>query len=170
MCQAPWYFTQCPAVMTVLPLALVMESPEQEAVRPLKVKNTRPEVFTIAPPPVQAPPACGNEAGEAAGVGGTEVGRLTCEAGLRVPVPGAAVTSSGVAARMRSAVQKSGVCCCRKEDGDEGASTAAEGVAAVRAPASRAAAARRTDAAGRCRFTQDSFCRARSGKNRAGWG
>ncbi|GLX21788.1 hypothetical protein Slala02_42410 [Streptomyces lavendulae subsp. lavendulae] len=143
MCQAPWYFTQCPAVMTVLPFWLVTESPEQEAVRPWKVKNTRPEVFTTDPPPVQAPPACGNAMTDVGEVGGTRVGRAAFAGAVRAP-PGAASRSSGVAWRIRSAVQKPGVCPGRNE---EGGSAAAEGEAAVRAPASRAPAARRTDTA-----------------------
>ncbi|GAA0295873.1 hypothetical protein GCM10010302_38210 [Streptomyces polychromogenes] len=149
MCQAPWYFTQCPAVMTVLPFWPVTESPEQEAVRPWKVKNTRPEVFTTAPPPAQAPPACGNAVGE---VGATRVGEAAAAGAVRAP-PGEAATSSGVACRIRSAVQKPGVCPGRNEEGDsaaadgEGDSAAADGEAAVSAPASRAPAARRTDAA-----------------------
>src|SRR5690606_27441581 len=67
VCQLPWYFTQCPAVMTVLAFWLVTALPEQEAVRPWKVKNTRPEVDTTAPSPVQGPPGSGKAVGAAPG-------------------------------------------------------------------------------------------------------
>lgn len=130
----------------MLPLALVIELPEQEAVRLPIVKKTRPDVFTTAPPPVQAPPACGNAVGDAAeraAVGATAVGAAAVATGVRA-APGTAVTSSGVASRIRSAVQKPWVCCCRK---DAGASAAIEGVAAVRTPATRAPAESRTDKA-----------------------
>lgn len=139
-------------VMTVLPLALVMESPEQDAVRSPKVKKTRPEVLTTAPPPVHAPPACGNAVGEAAAEGATELAAVGAtvvgrsEAATRArPAPGAAVTSSGVAPRIRSVVQKPWLCCCLNEAGASAA--AAEGVAAVSAPVIRAPAAMRTDKA-----------------------
>ncbi|GAA3094737.1 hypothetical protein GCM10020254_44910 [Streptomyces goshikiensis] len=82
--------------------------------------------------------------GEEAAVGATAVGRSAALAPVR-RAPGAAVTSSGVALRIRSAVQKPRVCCCRNEA--ESAGAAAEEVAAVSAPAIRAPAARRTDAA-----------------------
>ncbi|GAA1597444.1 hypothetical protein GCM10009731_58180 [Streptomyces globosus] len=150
MCQEPWYFTQWPAVITVLPLALVTESPEQEAVRPPNVKNTRPEVFTTAPPPVHGPPAWGKAVGATAagaaeaGVGAISVGRSDEAAGVRRTVPGAATASSGTALRIRSAVQKPSVCRWRNEAGP---SAAAAGAAPVRAPAIKAPAARRTDAA-----------------------
>lgn len=129
--------------MTVLPLALVTESPEQEAVRSPMVKKTRPEVFTTAPPPVQAPPACGNAVGDAAAVGGMLVGDAEVATGVRA-APGTAVTSSGTAVRIRSAVQKPRVCCCPNE---AEASAAAEGMAAVSAPAIRAPVLTRTDMA-----------------------
>src|SRR3712207_5235332 len=97
--------------MTVLAFWLVTALPEQEAVRPWKVKKTRPEVFTTAPPPVHAPPACGKAAGETADgeaavavVGAIVVG--VAERPTWRTAPGAAVRSRGVADRMRSAVQK----------------------------------------------------------------
>src|SRR5690606_28779071 len=91
VCQLPWYFTQCPAVMTVLAFWLVTALPEQEAVRPWKVKNTRPEVVCTAPPPVHGPPGWG----KAAGVAGTTVG-------VRSPASGASRLLGGeVSSRSR---------------------------------------------------------------------
>src|SRR5690606_21427396 len=103
VCQLPWYFTQCPAVMTVLAFWLVTALPEQEAVRPWKVKKTRPDVWTTAPPPVQGPPACGKEAGAAPG---TTVAVFPRGAGsMLLAASGVRCRSSGVASRMRSGVQ-----------------------------------------------------------------
>src|ERR1044072_4783006 len=105
VCQLPWYFTQCPAVMTVLAFWLVTALPVQEAVRPWKVKNTRPEVLTTSPPPVHGPPACGKEGGAA--VGSTVVdGPSASGAFRRLAACRVSSRSSGVASRIRSAVQK----------------------------------------------------------------
>jgi hypothetical protein len=54
--KAPFSFTQWPAVITTLLLALVTADPEHEALRPCVVKKIRPVLFTTAPPAVHGSP------------------------------------------------------------------------------------------------------------------
>src|SRR3989337_1491223 len=102
---APSSFTQCPAVMTVLLLALVTALPEHEAWRPWYVKNTRPAVVTTLPPPVHAAPPDGKAIGDTSADGSTTCDKplATSRVSFEASTAGSS-RSSGIAFRIASGV------------------------------------------------------------------